>query len=143
MPGVDAQVTDAIGFDLQGFFPAVGGEIEVIGRHIFRGKRFVGTAIFQRDAIDIARHQAVGALEHQVLEVVRQACLVQVLISSPHIENQHGGHRGGPWHRHQGHSQAILQAMGLHPVVQAQGRDQHRIPALCHQVRSCQAKKAQ
>ena len=74
---VDAKVADTVGLNFQSLFPAVGCEIEMEGGHILRGESIVCTPVFQSGAVNVSRHQLVGALEHEVFEVMGQASLVQ------------------------------------------------------------------
>jgi hypothetical protein len=69
--GVDADVAHPVGLDLQRGFPAVGREVEVIDGAILVGVGVVRAAVAKRGAVHIARQQLLGALEHQVFEVVR------------------------------------------------------------------------
>jgi hypothetical protein len=61
--------------------PAVGSELEPVRRVIGRGERVVAAPESGRDAIDLAFSVARTALEHHVLEEVRDSRLVLPLVT--------------------------------------------------------------
>ncbi len=95
---VDPQVAHAVGLDLQGDLPAVGGEVEMEDGIVGVGVGVVGAAVTLCDLVDVPGHDLVGALEHQVFEVVRQAGAVQFLVGGPDLVGHHRGHDAGAGH---------------------------------------------
>ena len=65
------QIVLDFGLDFQGGLPAVGGEIEVEIREVFRRVCVVGAAVSLRGAVNVAGLDLIGPLEHEMFEVVR------------------------------------------------------------------------
>ena len=57
--------------------------------------------------------ELVGALEHEVFEVVRQAGLVHVLVAAADLVGDHRGDDGRALHRQQVNAQTIIERVSL------------------------------
>ena len=111
--GVDLRVPHTVGFDLQGLFPTVRGEVEVINRHVFGGVRIVPSTVALGGAVDVARLELVGAFEKQVFEVMAQAGLVLLLVTGADLVGHHRGDHRAALHRQQVNLQAVVECHGL------------------------------
>ena len=121
MLGVDAEIAHPVGLDVQGGLPAVGGEVEVVDRHVLAGPGVVVPAVALGEAVDVAGHQLFGSLEHQVFEVVRQAGLGQFLVRRADAVADHRGDHRRTGDRLEEHPQSVRQRFLPDPLVKRLG----------------------
>jgi hypothetical protein len=91
----ELEVAHPLGFQLEGDLQPVAGEILIVGRVVAPGEGVLLTAVLGDDARELPRRQTLGALEHHVLQDVRDAGDAAVLIARsdaiPDLRGQDGG----------------------------------------------------
>ena len=88
-------VHHSVGFDLQGNTPAIGSEIEIVGREIVRSERVVVSTVLQCQQIDLTLFETVRTLEEHVFEKVGFARLTKFFVSRSDAIPDHRGHDRG------------------------------------------------
>ena len=111
---------------------AVGGDTLEVGGEVVAGKGVVGPAIRGHGLGQFARRQRVGALEHQVFQIVGKAGLARHLV---------GGSDPVPDHLHDDRGAVILDHHRLQAVVQREAADAGRHLGQCRQRRGQQTKR--
>ena len=120
---VDFHVPHPVGFDVERDRPAVGGEVEVIRGQVFAGVGIVATAVPLRGAVHVAGQQLIGALEHQVFEVVRQARLIFFFIARTDFVRHHRRDDRRAFDGQQVHLQTVRQRLAANVLEQVFRRD--------------------
>ena len=118
---VEQEALHAVGLDLERLLPAVRGQLEPICRVIRGRERVVVAAQRRRDQVDGALAEALRALEHHVLEEVRDAGFALLLVARADLVPEHQRDDGVEMalcqdHAHAVRERALLDAgAGLHP----------------------------
>ncbi len=115
---IDPEILHPVGLDGQRQLPPVGRKVEVKDREVFGRVGVVLAAVGERDVVDLARHDLVGSLEHQMFEIVRQASVVQLFVSRADAVGHHRGDDGRARDRIEIDVQSVGQHLGADVVVE-------------------------
>ena len=81
--GIEEQVLHAVGFEVDDEVELVGGDVDVVRRHVLRGERVVLAAVLLDEPRELRGPVLRRALEHHVLEEVRDAGAPRASLREP------------------------------------------------------------
>ena len=109
----DAQVGHAVGLHAHHHLEPVGGDGLVITGDVEVGEGVLATAVARDDAREFTGPERGCALEHHVLEEVRDAGAAEDLVGTAHLVDQHLGDDRCAARRQHDHLQSVAQDKGL------------------------------
>ena len=114
-------------FAQQAALGMTGALFHIINREVLGSIGVIGTAVAQRQPMNVAGLDFVRTFEHEVFEVMRQAGVVQVFIRRSHFVRNHGRDDGRARHRFEVNAQAVRQRFRADAVVKSRGRLESRV----------------
>ena len=124
---VEFQVLQPLGLDLEDGFQGGSGEPVLVHRDVVRRVGVVLAAGRFHDAVELARLQVLGAVEHHVLEEVRQARDARILVAAAGTHEEVKRHVGNVVIRPDDDLQAVVQGdaadLGRHALHRRRQHD--------------------